>query len=135
MKKKMILVLISGVLLFFLYFFGIGFTRNPSAYIRSYELSDDGREMTIQVGISTSAGYVRKVQVYQQQGGRLYLDCYRAFGGVNGSIGAKSTYIIPLDENTETIALYRNVNAYQEVLKKDSNGQWQEVRQNPVVDY
>jgi len=55
----------------------------------------------------------------------MYLDCYNAFGGINGSIGAKTSYTLPLNEDTTMIAIYRNSNAYEEVLTKDRDGVWQ----------
>lgn len=128
MKKKIMIVLMIGVLLFLMYFFGTGFMKNGSTYIDQCTISESGTEMTIRVGVSSSAGYIRKVQVHQQQGSRLYLDCYNAFGGINGPIGAKDVYTIPLNGDTEVIALYRNTNCYEEVLRKDNNGQWQKIR-------
>lgn len=83
--------------------------------------------MTITVGVSTSIGYIRKVSEHQQHGGKLYLDCYSAFGGINGSWGATSEYTIQIDEDTEMIALYRSADCYDPVLEKDANGEWQRV--------
>ena len=59
--------------------------------------------------------------------GKLYVDCYRAFGGFHGTIGAKDRFTLPLAADTEVIALYRNENAYQTVLEKDAAGNWQRV--------
>lgn len=70
-------------------------------------------------------GYIRDVNVHQQQGGRLYLDCYSAFGGLNGSIGAKDTFSFELNDDTTIIAVYRKSNVYEEVLVKAEDGSWQ----------
>lgn len=104
-----------------------GVTKQGNAYIADYSVSEDGTEMTITVGVSTSVGYIRKVSEHQQQGGKLYLDCYSAFGGLNGSIGAKSKYVVSLDMNTEMIALYRAPDCYEPVLEKNENNEWQRV--------
>ncbi|MBE6914897.1 MAG: hypothetical protein E7472_08230 [Ruminococcaceae bacterium] len=80
--------------------------------------------MTITIGVSSSIGYVRNIAAHQQQGGKLYLDCYSAFGGINGSLGAKNEYTVQLREDTETIAVYRSDNCYDTVLEKDENGKW-----------
>ena len=69
------------------YYIAPGFSRNGNAYIAEYSVSEDGREMTIKVGVFSSIGYIRKVSVHQQHGGKLYLDFYSAFGGINGSVG------------------------------------------------
>ena len=74
-------------------------------------------------------GYIRDVRVHQQYGGKLYLDCYSAFGGLNGSIGAKDTFSFELHDDTTIIAVYRNSNAYEEVLMKAKDGSWQRVKQ------
>lgn len=127
--KKIIGIIVTAVIaLVALYFIGSGFIKVGSAYIGEYDISSDGTEITMNVGVGSSVGYVRKVAVHQQQGGKLYLDCYYAFGGFNGSIGAKSKYKIPLNADTEIIAIYRSSNCYEEVLKKDSNGEWKRVQ-------
>lgn len=123
--KVFVIALITIVLLStVLYLLVPGFTKQESVYISDYTVSDDGKEMTIKIGVSSSVGYVRKISVHQQHGGKLYLDCYSAFGGINGSWGAKSEYIIQLDEETEGIALYRNSDCYEVVLNKTEDGKW-----------
>ena len=134
-KKSIVLALVAMVALaiFCAIVIAPGFSKQGNAYITDYSVSEDGTEMTITIGLFTSMGYVREVSVHQQHGGKLYLDCYSAFGGLNGSWGAKDTYTIPLEEDTEIIALYRAANCYETVLEKDANGVWQhaEVKQSP----
>ena len=101
-----------------------GFAKMGNVYIADFRVSEDGSEMTITVGVSTSIGYVRRVSVHQQHGGKLYLDCYSAFGGINGSWGAKNEYTIQLDDDTEMIAIYRSPDCYDPVLKKGDDGVW-----------
>jgi len=127
MKKRIGISAGIILILLMLYIFIPGFFKEGSAFIGEYSVGADGTEMTIEIGAGGSAGFVRKVSAKQQGGGRLYLDCYSAFGGFNGSLGARREYTIPLESDTDTIAVYRNTNAYQEVLKKDSNGVWQRV--------
>lgn len=104
-----------------------GFVKVSSAFIGEYSVSSDGKEMTMQIGVSNSMGYIRKVAVTQQDGGVLYLDCYSAFGGLNGAIGAKDIYTIQLEEDTNVIALYRGANTYEIILEKDIEGNWKRV--------
>lgn len=106
-------------------FFGSGFVRKGDAYLEDYSVSEDGTEITLELGVASSAGYLRKAAVHQQAGGKLYLDCYAAFGGVNGSIGAQTTYRISLDAETKSIALYRNADCYEVILEKNEDGIWQ----------
>lgn len=126
-KKAAVIVLAIIFALAGLYVIAPGFTKQGNAYIVDYSVSEDGTEMTITVGVSTSIGYIRKVSEHQQHGGKLYLDCYSAFGGINGSWGATSEYTIQIDEDTEMIALYRSADCYDPVLEKDANGEWQRV--------
>lgn len=95
-----------------------------------YSVSGDGREITLDIGVAASRGYIRKMEISQQMGGKLYIDCYSAFGGINGRIGAKNSFTLPLDEDTEIIGIYRNKNAYQEVLHKDEDGIWRRTQAN-----
>ena len=130
MKKPVriaIIALAVIIALMTMYLVAPGFTKMGNVFIVDFSVSEDGSEMTITVGVSTSIGYVRKVSVHQQHGGKLYLDCYSAFGGINGSWGAKNEYTIQLDEDTEMIALYRSADCYDPVLEKDANGEWQRV--------
>lgn len=122
--KITVIVLAVIVFLAALYLIVPGFTKQGNAYISDYVVSEDGSEITIKVGVSTSIGYVRKVSVHQQHGGKLYLDCYSAFGGINGSWGAKTEFTIPLDEETKTIAIYRSANCYDTILEKMDDGKW-----------
>lgn len=127
MKRKIIAAALAIVILFGIYAVGSGFMKSTSAYISDFSVSEDRSEMTIKISVASSAGYVRKAAVHQQQGGKLYLDCYSAFGGVNGSIGARSEFTVPLAEETEMIAIYRNAYCYEAVLIKDAGGCWQRV--------
>ena len=127
MKKPARIVIIALAVIVALtaaYLVAPGFAKMGNVYIADFRVSEDGSEMTITVGVSTSIGYVRRVSVHQQFGGKLYLDCYSAFGGINGSWGAKNEYTIQLDDDTEMIAIYRSPDCYDPVLKKGDDGVW-----------
>ncbi len=128
MKKKVFVVIGIVLVLSLIYFAGSGFMKNTSAFINDYSVSADGKEITINVGEPSSMGHIRDVKVHQKQGGKLYLDCYSAFGGLNGSIGAKDTFTFALDEDTSIIGIYRSSNCYEEVLVKTEDGSWQRVK-------
>lgn len=124
MKKKLVIVAIAAVAVFLVYFTGTGFMKNGSVYISEYAVSEDGSKITLDIGVATSAGYIRDVTVSQQESGKLYIDCYAAFGGINGSIGAKSRFTLPIEEGTTVIGIYRDKDCYEEVLYKDTDGSW-----------
>ena len=125
MKKKVFVAIATVLALVVIYFVGSGFMKNTSAIINDYRVSADGKEITLNIGVASSMGYIRDVKVHQQYGGKLYLDCYSAFGGLNGSIGAKESFTFELNDDTTILAIYRNSNAYEEVLVKAEDGSWQ----------
>ena len=130
MKKKAMIGIVIVLVLCGGYFIGSGFWKNGSVYVEEYSVSADGREITLDIDTASSAGYIRKMAVSQQQGGHLYIDCYAAFGGINGRIGAKSSFTLPLDEDTTMIGIYRNKNCYEEILHKDEDGSWRRTQAN-----
>lgn len=130
MKKKVTIGIIVAVVLCGGYFIGSGFLRNGSVYMDGYSISGDGREITLDIDVAASRGYIRKAAVSQQYGGKLYIDCYSAFGGINGRIGAKTALRCPLDADTTIIGIYRNTNCYEEILHKDADGNWQRTKAN-----
>lgn len=129
MKKAVTWIIGIVLILAIVYFAGSGFIKNTSTFISGYNVSADGKEITLIVGVSSSMGHIRDVKVRQQYGGKLYLECYSAFGGLNGSIGAKDTFKFSLDEDTSGIAVYRGPNCYEEVLVKNADGTWQRAGQ------
>jgi len=127
--KKKLLAACGIVLIFILiYFVGSGFVKNSSVFINDYFVSADGKEITVNVGVSSSMGYIRDIKVHQQQGSKLYLDCYFAFGGLNGSIGAKNSFTFELTDDISVIAVYRSLNCYEEVLVRTDDGSWQRAK-------
>lgn len=124
MKKKIFVTVSIVIALICIYLIGSGFTKNSSVYIGEYSVSEDGTEITVNVGVASSAGYIRKVIVHQQEAGKMYIDCYSAFGGINGRIGAKTVFTLSLNDDTNRIAIYRGNNHYEEVLWKDTSGVW-----------
>lgn len=125
MKKVGFIIWVIIFALVFSYLVIPGFFRQAGATIADFAVSEDGTEMTIIVGVAQSIGYVRAVSQHQQPDGKLCLDCYSAFGGLNGSWGAKSRYTIQLDEDTKTIAVWHSGDKnYRTILEKDEDGEW-----------
>lgn len=59
------------------------------------------------------------------QGMTVVVSFAAAFGGINGSIGAKSEFTISLNDEIQTIAMYRSNTFYEPVIQKSENGEWQ----------
>lgn len=124
MKKKVLTAAAVLVILAGIWAVGTGFTRVAGVFIGDYTVSDDGSAMTITVSVSSSAGHIRKVAFRRPENGKLCLEFISAFGGINGNICAKNVYVIPLDEDTEFIGIYKSKNYYEPALVKSSSGEW-----------
>lgn len=125
LKKCMLLSAAIMAALCLLYFFGTGFLKNTSVYISSFTVSEDGTQMDLRLMVSSSVGYLRKAVVHSQENGELLIDCYSAFGGINGSIGAKNEFSFSLSPETAMISLNRGAGQYEALLYKDADGIWQ----------
>jgi len=124
-KKTAAIIGILFIALMGVHVIGSGFRKMNHVYISDYEVSEDGTQMTIYVGVPTSIGYTRKTSTTYKPDGTLCLDVYAAFGGINGSIGARSEFVIPLKDETYVIAIYRSKDYYEPVIRKSENGEWQ----------
>ena len=110
-----------------IYIVGSGLATVPCMYIKDYQLAEDGKSMEIETFVGSPLGSARSVHTNQQDG-VLYLDFNAAYGGCNGKIGAKDTFIIPIDEETKLIALARYEGGYEKTLEKDPvTGEWVKV--------
>lgn len=123
--KKALLTALAVVFAALVYTLGSGFVKEGGAFIGEYTISPEGDSITMDVGVISSMGFIRKVSAAKQQQGTLCLDCYCAFGGINGAWGAKGTHTIPLSDDVTAIALYKSPNRYETVLVKDGEGNWQ----------
>lgn len=116
------------------YFIGSGFmTRNDVALL-DYSVSEDGTEIIFHTAVMSSMGYTRGF--YDNGGGVKphYLTFYSTFGGFNSSLGAKSDFVLDIDENDTEIWFNRADGGYELVLQKDCNtNEWIRIS-NYVVD-
>lgn len=127
MKKKIFVAVAIVIALVCIYLIGSGFMKNSSACIGEWSVSEDGAEITMNIGVASSVGYIRKAEVHKQENRKMYIDCYSAFGGINGRIGAKTVFTLSLNDDTNVIAIYRGNNRYEEVLQKNISGVWQRI--------
>ena len=130
MKKLFVIsAIVLGVtlLLFGAYFIGSGFVKQPSVMIEDFTVAPDGTAMTVRLSVGSSAGYLRSAAAHEQDG-TLYLDCYAAFGGINGALGRRHEFPLPLSDETVAVALNRADGSYETVLRKAEDGSWQRVR-------
>lgn len=120
MKKSYIIILVLLVVFIGSTIFGLGKVRTD-VVLKDYHVSDDGSEITLKIIISSSAGYVRKLE-QKNDGDNCYIKFYQTLG-INSKIGAKDEYKININSNISKIYFMRENNEYQLVLEKDGDYQ------------
>lgn len=120
--KKVILVSCVAVIILIVMFLLITGGARTDVYLKSYELSDDGKTMTLNVGVSSSTGYIRKME--RTSGSMNYYYTFYSTFGINSKLGAKDSFEIELDQNVDEIYFYTGDKGYKQVLKKNENGEW-----------
>lgn len=124
-KKKVISIIIVLGVLILSFLVGTGFIKRTDVALGEYSVSEDGKMLTFNAGVTSSMGYTRG---FKDNGGGVkphYLTFYSTFGGLNCSLGAKSKFVLDLDENDTEIYFGRADGGYELVLQKDvKTGEW-----------
>jgi len=119
MKNKKTLIIVGVVVIAIIgvgLFLATGRARTD-VYLKDFEVSADGKTMTLKVGVSSSAGYVRKMK--QTSGSTNGYYTFYSTYGINSKMGAKDTFEIELDEDTDEIYFYTGDKGYKLVLTKN----------------
>lgn len=95
--------------------------------VTDFEVSEQQDSMTIQTSIATSAGYTRSVKNVSDDPEKMMLKFYSAFGGVNGSIGAKSEFDLPLSPECKEIYVLLYDDYKLLIAKNPATGEWEMV--------
>uniref|UniRef100_UPI004057B630 hypothetical protein n=1 Tax=Agathobacter sp. TaxID=2021311 RepID=UPI004057B630 len=107
------------------YLISTGFRERTDVCLIDFSVSEDGNKITFSAGVSSSMGYIRG---YKDEGGGVkphYLKFYSTFGGLNSSWGAKSEFVLEVDEDDTEIYFCRPDGGYEIVLvKADGTGEW-----------
>ena len=128
-KKVMIISFIVLVLILIGFFLALGGKRTD-VFLKDFELSQDGKTMTLKVGVSSSAGYIRKMK--QTSGSMNYYFTFYSTFGINSKLGAKDTFEIELDNNVDEIYVYTGGKGYKKVLEKTNDGDWVKFKDNYI---
>ena len=109
------------------YFIGSGFNIREDVVLIDYAAPPDENEMTITVGVASSAGYTRTYKNVSDNPKVIKLQFYSAFGGVNGTIGEDHRFVIDVPSECEEICFYR-YGTFDKILYRDAEtGQWMRV--------
>ncbi len=123
MNKKIIIV--SGIILVLViilgFFLSTGRARTD-VYLKEFSVDEKCNQMTIKVGVSSSAGYVRKMK--RTSGSMNYYYTFYSTFGINSKLGAEDTFEIQLDNNVDEIYFYTGGKGYKKVLEKNGQGEW-----------
>lgn len=104
-----------------------GFTRRSDVFMLDYSVTEHTGVVTMQVGVMSSVGYVRSMENVSDDPTAAQIEFYSAFGGINGSWGARNVYTIQPGEQCKEI-YFRTYDGWRLVLEKDSNGEWVRVK-------
>lgn len=125
MKKKVlcgllaVLVLLAGV-----WFVGTGFIKCGSVNMGNFTVSEDGRTLMFDAGVTTSMGYIRGFRA-ERIDNVQYLTFYNTFGGLNSRFGAKTKFTLPLEETDDLIYFDMLDGRNLLVLERDAQtGEW-----------
>lgn len=124
-RKRIGVIVITALLIIAAFFVSTGFRERTDVFLGDFSVSEDGKELTFTAGVFSSMGYIRG---YKDEGGGVkphYLKFYSTFGGWNSSLGAKSEFVLELDEDDNEIFFSRPDGGYELVLQKDQEtGEW-----------
>lgn len=127
MKKKAVILIMLVIVILVALFLLTGRSRKD-VFLEDYEVSADGKTMTLKVGVSSSAGYIRKMK--RTSGSTNYYFTFYSTYGINSKLGAKDTFEIELDSNVDEIYFYTGNKGYKQVLVKAENGKWTKIIEN-----
>lgn len=106
------------------YLVGSGFQLRTDVFLVDHLVPPGKSEMTIVVGVTSSAGYTRAVKDVSVDPAVMELQFYSAFGGTNGSIGEDHRFVLELAPQCTEICFVRK-DYIQPVLYKDAaTGVW-----------
>lgn len=120
MKKKIIIIISIIVLALLISLFIFTGRARTDVYLKDFTISEDGKTMTLEVGVSSSTGYIRKMK-RTSESTNYYYTFYSTYG-INSKIGAKDTFEIELDDNVDEIYFYTGNKGYELILIKRLTG-------------
>ena len=124
-KKKTLIISIIVIALIVISLFVVSGGTRTDVFLKDFKLSQDGKTMTLKVGVSSSAGYIRKMK--GTSGSMNYYFTFYSTFGINSRLGAKDTFTIDIDNNVDEIYFYTGSKGYKKVLELNDDGEWVKV--------
>ncbi len=101
-----------------------GFRIRTDVSVLDYSVMERENTISIRVGVTGSAGHVRAYRAVYDEEDNLEISFYSAFGGTNGSIGAKDYFMIWPDENCTRIFITAEEQRKLLFYKDPDTGKW-----------
>ena len=101
-----------------------GLTRRADVFLWDYSVTEFSDVVTIQIGVGSSMGYVRDMKNVSEDEGRMELEFYSAFGGLNSSWGAEDVFVLRPDKECREIYFRSYDDGWRLVLERDADGNW-----------
>lgn len=127
MKKKLSIIVIILLLLCSGYYFGLGLIPATDVGISDFKISEKQNQITVYTFVLSSVGYTRAVKDVSDDPKIMKLQFYPAFGGINGSIGAKYEFDLPLSPECEEIYVLLYDDYKLLIAKNPTTGEWEMV--------
>jgi uncharacterized membrane protein len=125
-KKIVISIVVSIIIVIGLLILSTG-GKMGGAFLSDYKVSEDGKVMTLKVGVASSMGYIRSLKV-REDDNKKYLTFYSTFG-LNSKLSAKDEFQINLDPDIDEIYFFRGEEGYVRVISKNKETkEWQRVK-------
>ena len=124
-KKKFIIVFLVILTIFIILYFNNGFKKRTDVILMDYSVLDNGSVIKLDIGISASIGYVRRLESKQKENS-IYITFYSTFGFFNNKMGSKGEYEIKINKEIDKIYFYKGDGKYNLVLQKNElTNEWE----------
>ncbi|WP_072851303.1 hypothetical protein [Anaerotignum lactatifermentans] len=127
MKKKLSIIVVILLLLCGGYYFGLGLIPATDVGISDFKVSEKQDQITVYTFVLSSVGYTRTVKDVSDDPKKMKLQFYPAFGGINGSIGAKYEFDLPLSPECKEIYVLLYDDYKLLIAKNPTTGEWEMV--------
>ena len=95
--------------------------------ISDFKVSEKQDQITVYTFVLSSVGYTRAVKDVSDDPEKMKLQFYPAFGGINGSIGAKYEFDLPLSPECKEIYVLLYDDYKLLIAKNPATGEWEMV--------
>ena len=119
MRKYLSVFAVLIIIVVGLLFVSSGFKKRTDVCLADFSVSEDNSVITLQTLLSGSMGYIRTMKA-ERDNDVIHCSFYSTFGGLNSSIGSKSSFEIPLDDSLKKIYFDRGNGEEYLVLEKDT---------------